>query len=114
MIDVNGLLEAFDSDWDLIRELVTLCQEKVPEYVGNIQSAANAKNFEQLEHHAHKLKGSIAHFGCEAFYDCIYQLEVSGREHKGDPVPTLLQTLDREFKAFERDLKELSLKANSK
>ncbi len=114
MIDVNGLLEAFDSDWDLIRELVQLCQEKVPEYIGNIQTAANAKNFEQLEHHAHKLKGSIAHFGCQGFYDCVYQLEISGREHRGESVPGLLKTLDQEFKTFEFDLKELSQKANSK
>lgn len=114
MIDVNGLLEAFDSDWDLIRELVTLCQEKVPEYVGNIKTAADSKNFAQLEHHAHKLKGSIAHFGCQGFYDCVYQLEVSGREHKGDSVPSLMKTLEHEFKTFEQDLKDLSQKASSK
>lgn len=114
MIDVNGLLEAFDGDWDLIRELVTLCQEKVPEYVDNVKAAADSKNFAQLEHHAHKLKGSIAHFGCQEFYDCVYQLEVSGREQKGDSVPSLLKTLEQEFKSFEADLKDLSQKANSK
>lgn len=114
MIDLNSLLEAFDGDWDLIRELVTLCQEKVPEYVANVHSAAQAKNFEQLEHHAHKLKGSIAHFGCQSFYDCVYQLEVSGREHKMDLVPALLKTLEHEFKTFENDLVDLSQKANSR
>ncbi|OQW53040.1 MAG: hypothetical protein A4S09_08035 [Proteobacteria bacterium SG_bin7] len=114
MINVNGLLEAFDSDWDLIRELVTLCQEKVPEYVGNIKTAADAKNFSQLEHHAHKLKGSIAHFGCQEFYDCVYQLEVAGREHKSDSIPGLMDTLEQEFKSFEAGLRELSQKANSR
>lgn len=111
MIDVKGLQEAFDNDWELIRELVSICKEKVPEYVNNVELAVKANNFEQLESHAHKLKGSIAHFGCQTLYDCVYQLELSGREKKGAPTADLLKVLLQEFEGFKKSLEELGVRA---
>lgn len=114
MIDVKQLLEAFDNDWDLIKELVALCQIKVPEYISLIGKAVADKDFHKLEHHAHTLKGSIAHFNNAKMYDLSYQLEVHGREKNPADIEKIFADLLSANKAFEADMKELAIKAEKR
>lgn len=111
IINEKQLLENFEGDWVLIKELTSICMLKLPEYLNNVAGAVAKKDFEKLELHAHTLKGSVSYFGYEPLRDASYRLEVAGREKKGSDLEAMLSTLQAEFKTFYKDLEGLAQKA---
>ncbi|MEQ1666743.1 MAG: Hpt domain-containing protein [Bdellovibrionales bacterium] len=111
VINDKQLLENFENDWVLVKELTTICLTKLPEYLSNVAAAVASKDFEKLELHAHTLKGSVSYFGYEPLREASYQLEIAGREKKAAGLDTLLATLKAEFKIFFVDLEVLAQQA---
>ncbi len=111
IINEKQLLDNFDNDWVLIKDLTDICLTKLPEYLNNVAVAVSSKNFEKLELHAHTLKGSVSYFGYEPIREASHRLEIAGREKKSEGLDSMLSLLNQEFKIFFKDLEGLAQKA---
>jgi HPt (histidine-containing phosphotransfer) domain-containing protein len=63
LIDPATLLDHFDGDTDLLREITETFLAHCPELVREIGRATAARDAESLRCAAHSLKGSVANFG---------------------------------------------------
>lgn len=63
VVDVDVLLASVNNDGQLLVELSAIFSNEAGPIVENIKEAARTKQYEALEHAAHKLKGCISIFG---------------------------------------------------
>lgn len=112
IINDKQLLIDLDNDWVLVKELIEICIQKLPEYLQNIVDAVATNNDEKLELHAHTMKGSVACFGYHPLTEACYNLEVAAREKKSGEFKRMLEVVKKEFSVFYSDLEILAKKAH--
>src|SRR5262249_40826454 len=78
LIDPAALLDHFDGDIDLLREITETFLAHCPELVREIGRATAARDAESLRCAAHSLKGSVANFGASQVVDVAFRLEQMG------------------------------------
>lgn len=71
----QGLLERFDGDLSLVRQLVGLFLEEYPASLRELERALEAKDLEALAAAAHALKGSVGYFDSPAASAAALRLE---------------------------------------
>jgi CheY-like chemotaxis protein len=81
VIDRQAILYHMDGDEELFQELAEMFLEQCPPLLAKIQEAIAQSNSQELEHAAHKLKGSIATFEAKCAYEAALTLETMGRKN---------------------------------
>ena len=79
-LDRVALLEHFDGDVDLLRDIVDTFLTHSPALMKEVQEAATVRDAVRLQHAAHSLKGSVANFGAETAVAAAFRLERMGAE----------------------------------
>ncbi len=79
VIDEAALLERFEGDRDLLREIVQLFFDDCPRRLADIHNALAGGNREALERAAHSIKGSVGNFAAPAAMEAALRLEMIGR-----------------------------------
>jgi HPt (histidine-containing phosphotransfer) domain-containing protein len=90
-------LERVEGDLDLLKEMVDLFLEEVPNMVAAIEQALIAGDPSALQHAAHTLKGSVSNFAAPAATEASFVLEKIGRQHNLALAPTAFTTLKWEI-----------------
>ena len=87
-IDPAAALARVDGYVGLLKEIVALFLQELPELLTILREAVTGGNAQAIERAAHKLKGSVGNFAAYPAFEAAAKLEVVGRE--GEPFPALL------------------------
>ena len=79
VIDEDALLERFEGDKDLLREVAGLFFEDYPRRLADIRDALAHGDSRALERAAQSIKGSVGTFGAPASVEAALRLEMIGR-----------------------------------
>ncbi len=76
IIDKTAVLERFEGDADLLREIVQLFLEDYPGRLANMREALRRDDRDALQRAAHSIKGSVGNFNAEAAVAAALRLEL--------------------------------------
>ena len=79
-IDWPAILERFEGDEELLREVVDLFLNDCPRRLADVRDAVARGDCALLQQSAHSLKGSLANFSVESAVQAAWRLEVMGRD----------------------------------
>jgi two-component system sensor histidine kinase/response regulator len=108
VIDRTEALERVEGDVDLLRELVQIFLEDLPERVGEIRAALAARDTQILARAAHSLKGSAANISAIAVSDAARRLEKAAQESDLMNASTALRDLETEVEVLAKELSDFA------
>ena len=108
--DLKAMLEVFEGDTDLVREIVDLFLLEYPQQHAGLREAMERENAQTVESIAHALKGSVGNFAFPSAFHTLQKLEDAARERDLDlaaavltKVETQMQTLETALAAFKKE-----------
>ncbi|MBI4517040.1 MAG: Hpt domain-containing protein [Deltaproteobacteria bacterium] len=93
VLDMDTALERLEGDHDLLRELVQLFLEEVPDLTRTIHGAVEQRQAKALQQAAHSLKGAAANLSATAVAESAKRLEHMGRDNDFSQAPEALAAL---------------------
>jgi two-component system sensor histidine kinase/response regulator len=78
-IDPAIILDRFEGDRGLLREVVKLFLEDGPRHVSAIRQAIGRRDSEGVQRAAHSIRGSVGNFAADAAVGAALKLEMMGR-----------------------------------
>jgi HPt (histidine-containing phosphotransfer) domain-containing protein len=113
MIDFEKLSVHFDNDLEMFSELVVVFDETYPGTLEQIKTAAETGSFEDLDLHAHTLKGMVANFYVESLRTHALALETMGKNKSTDGWEQHYQALEKGLPLIIKDLKKHTSKKSA-
>ena len=105
-LDEESLLEAFDGDWNFLREVVDVFLNDYPDLMDDLHAANRDRDPDILMRAAHSLKGMLRNFQAESAAEVAFELEKKGREAEFDDVPEAIKILADRVAHLGRKLRE--------
>jgi HPt (histidine-containing phosphotransfer) domain-containing protein len=106
-LDKQSLLNAFDHDWNLFKELVDMFTGDYPRMLTTLRDAVYAKDAEILNRTAHSLRGMLRNFQAEAAAETAFDLEIKGKEKKFEDLDQIIDKLENQIDKVDRQLRDL-------
>lgn len=107
-INKENLMNHFDNDVEMIKQLLGIFIQSYPESLGNIEKAIESKNFDDLRLHAHTLKGMCSNFFAEEAVALSLYLEKCGSEKNfADDIPEKFQNLKATIESAVKELESI-------
>jgi CheY-like chemotaxis protein len=103
----QGLIAAFDDDWDFFNEVVAIFQDDYPRHLETLRQARSSNDAEEFSRAAHSLKGMLRNFNAEAAAGTAHQLEQIGAGGGVPAEPDLIDQLEADLKALSDTLNSL-------
>jgi CheY-like chemotaxis protein/HPt (histidine-containing phosphotransfer) domain-containing protein len=107
VLDEELLLEAFDGDWDFLREVVDVFLSDYPGLLDDLHMAHEDSDPERLMRAAHSLKGMLRNFQAEPAAEVAFELEKKGRKAEFEGVPEFIESLSGQVAQLGRKLRIL-------
>ena len=104
--DLINLLAKVGGDLDLVREMVEIFIDELPDRLREIESALLNNQPEKLENAAHRLKGSIGYFSVGGAFESNKTLIEMARRNNIDEAPAVFHRLKDELRHLEISLTE--------
>ncbi|MBN2327214.1 MAG: response regulator [Candidatus Omnitrophica bacterium] len=101
------LLDRFNDDLDLLKEIGELFLTDSTDLLQKIDASIRTGNWGRLALDAHTLKGAIANFTEETPYESVKKIEASARENRSDQIETDYEALRQEMDSYCAFLKTL-------
>jgi HPt (histidine-containing phosphotransfer) domain-containing protein len=110
-INVKYIEEVCGGSKEIIREMVDIFIEQIPEFYSEMQALYNDKKYHELGLLAHKAKSSVAIMGMESLAGKLKELELEAKagENTGEYLNYIQAFFDETEKAI-RELKEYTNK----
>jgi CheY-like chemotaxis protein/HPt (histidine-containing phosphotransfer) domain-containing protein/two-component sensor histidine kinase len=104
IFDVDSLMDRISGDKELFKELVTLFTEDTPKHFASMKSAFKNRDFEEIQHIAHSVKGSAGNFGASNMQKVAFSLEQAAKT--GDLTKTghLIDAVEMEFEILKKEI----------
>lgn len=97
LINVSYLESISSGDIEIIREIVDIFKSQTPEFVSEMKSSFNNKDYHSLGMLAHKAKSSIAIMGMEDLALMLKKLELNAKSSTGvEEYPAFLSRFEKE------------------
>ena len=93
----ESMLQVFDQDAALLRELAELFLADSPILLNDIQTGVAALDAAKVERAAHTLKGSVGNFGAKRAFELSRRIEAMARNHDLGGAPETLAALNQEM-----------------
>jgi len=106
-LDESLALSRVGGDADLLREVIELFLDDVPQTLEGIRNAVAAHDATALEHQAHSLKGSVSTFGARRAFEAALALEKQGRSKNLNGVEDGLCQLEDALQALVPELQAI-------
>ncbi len=103
----QSLLNAFDGDWDLFKELVDIFTSDYPKMMDTMREAYHSGDAETLSRTAHSLKGMLRNFQAEAAADTAFYLEKKAKEKKMEALDQIIDKLGKQTAEVDKLLQDL-------
>ena len=104
LITGKALLEHFDGDRELLRELARIFLEDYPTRLSAIQAGVDRRDVPALLEAAHALRGSVANFGATRAVEAALKLELMGKAGDLTGAPAAFADLQHAMAAFTGEL----------
>jgi len=78
--DWKAMLEVFEGDVELVREIVDLFLQEFPRQCAILRESMEQEHWDTVERVAHSLKGSVSNFAFPAAFHSLQKLEQTARE----------------------------------
>ncbi len=98
---IATILDMVDSDEVLAADILNEHLERTPSIVRNLDSALESKDFNEIAHHAHTLKGSLLTLGFVDAGHCARELENHAKVGQLQACGKLISELHRQLKTVE-------------
>jgi two-component system sensor histidine kinase/response regulator len=95
-IDWSAIIKNFE-DEEMVKEMVEIYTEDSPQTIHNLNEAIKAKVSEEVQLHAHSLKGTSALIGADKLREKAYQLECAGEQNNIEIFDLLFQEVKEDF-----------------
>jgi len=105
--DKQSMLNTFDHDWDLFKELVDIFSSDYPKMLDTMRACVQDGDAETLNRTAHSLKGMLRSFQAEAAADIAFDLEKKGKEKQLKGLGQIIDKLEKQIVEFEKQLLDL-------
>jgi two-component system sensor histidine kinase/response regulator len=110
-VSLPELLDRVENDEDLLRELLALFQEDLPESRAALQTAIDGGNLREIERAAHRLKGMLANLSAKSTASLAAEMESAARAGNAQKIPELVSTFDPQITAFSAALDSFTASA---
>jgi two-component system, sensor histidine kinase and response regulator len=108
LFDKDALLNAFDNDWDFLKEVIDMFIADYPAMLKNIHVAIQAEDAPGLQRTAHALKGMLGNFQVETAAKKAYDLEKMGSNGTFEQAEDIYTQLSAELDSLERMFLDMS------
>ena len=99
-IDIASALARMDGDVDLLKDLLKLFLEGLPEMLVDLREAVRAGDASAIEFGAHNLKGSVGNFAAQPAFEAALKLEAIGRDGRLSEAEQAYAELENEIDRF--------------
>lgn len=99
VINKEELLERVDNDYELLKELISIFIEELPQQLRDIEGAINNQDSEKLRTSAHRLKGAVGNLAAEEAYEIAAQMELLGSRGELSSARYLYSDLKKQLKS---------------
>jgi len=104
--NLNYLKKMTEGNPDLLREMIKIFLNQIPEFIREMQESCNQKEWEALSRVAHRAKSSVAIMGMHSLAEMLKELENLSRERKDvDKFPEYINRFAFECNEASRELK---------
>ncbi len=107
VFDKDKALDIIGGDEDLLREIIEIFINDVPQQMSEIKEAVRSRKGDMLEKSSHKLKGAVSNFGENATFKSAFKLEIIGKENRFDDVEEVYGTLVKDVESLTNSLNEI-------
>lgn len=107
IIDNGYLLNRYDGNEEVVRELWGVFLDDLPRQIGEIRKAFGSADLELLELQAHSIKGSSGAIGAKVLRDVACQIEHAAKEKEMSKAVAHLERLEFELNRVEAALRRL-------
>jgi PAS domain S-box-containing protein len=104
-LDKAMLLNAFEGDWDFLKEVVDVFLSDYPKLLEDLRTASRNGNSDTLMRAAHSLKGMLKNFQADPAANVAFELEKKGKSDNFDGVPEAIDNLTAQVAELEKTLK---------
>ena len=111
-LNQEGLLNSFENDHSLLKELVEIFINDYPQMLTTLRRSLEATDAKTFSRTAHSLKGMLRNFQAEAAADTAFDLEKKGKQGQLDGVDQIIETLSGQLDDVARKLKDLIKKVS--
>ena len=102
------VLAEVEGDRELLLKLIGRFLDQCPKLLSEIRASVSQRDNFLLERSAHKLKGSVSHFGASQAYEAAARLEEMGRNDDLEGAEDALGVLETEICRLQDDLASFS------
>ena len=106
-LDQDALLNAFDNDWDFLKEAVDMFVSDYPPMIKTINKALKAGDADTVRRTAHALKGMVGNFQAKTTAKAALKLEELGRNNYLEGMNQAYEALADELAGLEKTLLDL-------
>ncbi|MDQ7821798.1 MAG: response regulator [Candidatus Eremiobacteraeota bacterium] len=106
LFDVAEVMKRIDNDRTLLREVLEIFLEDVPNQIKNLEGAIHDQKFKEIGRLGHILKGASSNMGAHRLREVGFQIEKAGSSSDLAKASSLYQKLVDEYHALEEVLKD--------
>ncbi len=103
-LDKEMLLNAFEGDWEFLKEVVDVFLSDYPKLLEDLRNASRTGDSETLMRAAHSLKGMLKNFQADPAANVAFELEKKGKGDNFDGVPEAIDNLTAQAAELEKAL----------
>jgi PAS domain S-box-containing protein len=107
-IDTAWALARVDGNVEVLKEMVALFLEELPELLTSLREAITAGNAHAMESAAHKLKGSLGNFAANPAFEMALKLEIMSRDGSLSEAAPAYDELEKEIEHLKSAMAKLS------
>ena len=96
IVNLEELKEIMDNDMELIQECFAEFLIDYPGLIDEIKSAVDAKNFDDIDNSAHKLKGTLRYLAAESAANAAGIVEKAGKQQDPEGLTDKIAALEVE------------------
>jgi CheY-like chemotaxis protein/HPt (histidine-containing phosphotransfer) domain-containing protein len=105
-VDWHAALEGVQGDSKLLKELIEIFFEELPELLRRIEGSLGDRDAAELRLAAHRLKGCLRYFGETSATKRAFELEMRGRDSRWDGADTLFAELQADVDRMLPELRQ--------
>ena len=107
MVDNISLIEAFDGDWNLFKEVVEIFLDDYPRLLDNLRKSFKEGDCDVFMRSAHSLKGMLKNFRAENAAEVAFDLEKKGQEADLNGVQADIESLAAQIAEVDKTLRNM-------
>ncbi|MFH1132555.1 MAG: response regulator [Pseudomonadota bacterium] len=106
VFDANEMLERYDGDAGLLKEVMDLFAMNTPTRIQEIDEALSTGDKTVLMRHAHSLKGAASVVGAERLKESAFEMELAAKDGDLKKIVALLASVRTEFHKLQKVLEK--------